>query len=501
MRIGMLTDYPAVEFCNGPALASQTFRRNMEARGHSVSLIGPRPKHRKVTGDAVLFNSLPLRSYADTPIALPWPRQTFEARPWDVIHAHSNALMMHWAPMMRELHQIPCLQTNTIHLPSFVHHGVSEKLLNGPLRGAFSLLSDFVERSFCSIYDNSDGLIVQCQGLVDYWRRIGLKVPLHIIPRPIDLRVFEQPVEEDPYRIDFKRGARLFVACRHAKEKSLDQLLRIFAEHVLPALPEASLTLIGDGPAHRELRQLAERLGVDGRCDFVGEHPHCDLPQWYAHGDLFCYPSLSETFGQVVSEALWMGMPVIGFDDGMGVAYQVKDQENGRLLSPGDEAGFGAAIVELLRTPERRAQLSEEARRRQRALVHPERVYRGYEEAYAQAIEHIKEYPPRLAKMGRLRRNFNLFTKHIYPWTWKHLTVLALGSFSTSYRPNRKVNFDAAPSPAPLALKAPAELSPQERLITAARVEDQSPLPIVEPYSPSFDEQISARSYLSSEQL
>ena len=95
MRIGMLTDYPSVEFCNGPALASQTFRRNMEARGHSVSLIGPRPKHKKVTGDAVLFKSLALRSYADTPIALPWPRQAFEARPWDVIHAHSNAMMMH----------------------------------------------------------------------------------------------------------------------------------------------------------------------------------------------------------------------------------------------------------------------------------------------------------------------------------------------------------------------------------------------------------------------
>ena len=43
MRIGMLTDYVAVDFANGPALATQTFKRNMEHRGHDVTIIGPRP--------------------------------------------------------------------------------------------------------------------------------------------------------------------------------------------------------------------------------------------------------------------------------------------------------------------------------------------------------------------------------------------------------------------------------------------------------------------------
>ena len=43
MKIGMLTDFVAVEYCNGPALACQAFRRHMENRGHHVGLIGPKP--------------------------------------------------------------------------------------------------------------------------------------------------------------------------------------------------------------------------------------------------------------------------------------------------------------------------------------------------------------------------------------------------------------------------------------------------------------------------
>ena len=144
--------------------------------------------------------------------------------------------------------------------------------------------------------------------------------------RPLTIRL-----GRDPYRYDFKRGYRLVVACRHAGEKSLDELLKVFAQEILPKTSDASLTLIGDGPVHKALKQLAKTLGIAHRTEFVGELAQKDLLTWYHHADMFVYTSLSETFGQVISETLWMGTPVVAYDDKMGVAYQVHDGKNGIL--------------------------------------------------------------------------------------------------------------------------------------------------------------------------
>ena len=85
------------------------------------------------------------------------------------------------------------------------------------------------------------------------------------------MQTFDHPVGFDPYRYDFKKGFRLVVACRHAGEKDLDELLNVFAQEILPKRADASLTLIGSGPVHKALKQLAKNLGVAHRTEFVGE--------------------------------------------------------------------------------------------------------------------------------------------------------------------------------------------------------------------------------------
>ncbi|MGB0647645.1 MAG: glycosyltransferase [Bradymonadia bacterium] len=452
MKIGMLTDFVAVEYCNGPALACQSFRRHMQNRGHQVGLIGPKPnKERKAQGETILLDSWRFRQYGNAPFAMPWPLNTYSAKPdYDIIHANSNTLLMHWAPMVRKLHGIPCIQTNTVYLPSFAHHFLPQEVLDGRFsKPFFDGLQNYVEKHFCDLYDAGDGLIVQCQGLVDYWRNKGLEVPLHIIPRPVDVLNFDQPLKADPYRLDFKKGGRLVVACRHAGEKSLDQLLEIFAEEILPKRSEASLTLIGDGPVHKPLKKLAKRLGIAHRCEFVGELPQKDLPNWYHHADVFVYTSMSETFGQVISETLWMGTPVVGFDDGMGVAYQVQDGFNGRLIKAGDCAAFGAAVVDLIDNPHKLQVLSINARANQRELVHPEIVFRAYENAYLSAIDHIKRRPPTTTEDRSLKMKWGLFKEHIFPWFWKHSVLIGSGMISSGYQPKTNVKFDAMPDPVP----------------------------------------------------
>ena len=72
----MLTDFVAVEYANGPALACQSFRRHMENRGHHVGLIGPKPsKHREASGETILLDSWRFRQYGNVPFAMPWYAQ------------------------------------------------------------------------------------------------------------------------------------------------------------------------------------------------------------------------------------------------------------------------------------------------------------------------------------------------------------------------------------------------------------------------------------------
>src|SRR5207244_3838398 len=134
-----------------------------------------------------------------------------------------------------------------------------------------------------------------------------------------------------------------------------------FGRCVGPTVRESTLPLVGDGQEHDSFRANVLRLGVMERTHFMGERPVTETPRWYRHADLFVYTSLSETYGQVVSEALWCGLPVVAFADGMGVSQQVTDGQDGVLVPPAPDLEadrrFAAEVTALLRSPPCRERL------------------------------------------------------------------------------------------------------------------------------------------------
>ena len=435
MNIAILTDYPVVSFACGPSLATQALKRYLENRGHTVTIVGPRPgaNDPPATQGSLFLDSVTFRAHPGVQMPFAWPPSAFDnAQKFDVIHSHANSLLMHWAPMMREMHGIPCLSTNTIYLPGFAQHLLPNKVYEIEwVRNWWSKYpSHAVESSFAKTYNSGDGLIVQCQALADYWKAFGLDVPLHTIPRPIDVKIFDHPLGPDPFNPAFKRGSRLIVVCRHAREKDIDKVIQVFASHVLPQIPDASLTLVGDGLEHGALKALAQKLGVAHRCDFPGEKPQKDLRHYYGHADVFAYASVTETYGQVISEALWCGTPVVAIDDKMGVAFQVKDGEDGVLVPSGQGQldRLGDALVRVLGTPGLRDKLGARAASRARERVAPDVVYGQYEAAYASAIEHIRAHPPEPFQRRSPLAWWKMFGSHIWPWTGLQGTLVAVAS-------------------------------------------------------------------------
>lgn len=96
-----------------------------------------------------------------------------------------------------------------------------------------------------------------------------------------------------------REGKEHLLVCvgRLSPEKGVDELIK-----VLPSLPNCALWLAGDGPFRPELERLAQQLSVPVK--FLGYQSGTALHSVYAVADLFVCPSLTETFGQTVNEAL-----------------------------------------------------------------------------------------------------------------------------------------------------------------------------------------------------
>jgi hypothetical protein len=149
--------------------------------------------------------------------------------------------------------------------------------------------------------------------------------------------------------------------------------------------------LVGDGPDHDAFVRHAERLGLADRVFFTGERTLAEMPRWYRNADLFVYTSLSETYGQVVSEALYCRLPVVAFDDAMGVSGQITDGVDGYLVSPneaGADAVFAARVLELLGDRAKREGFAEAARRLALRRCDRTRIIDRYYEAFEEARMH-----------------------------------------------------------------------------------------------------------------
>jgi glycosyltransferase involved in cell wall biosynthesis len=120
-------------------------------------------------------------------------------------------------------------------------------------------------------------------------------------------------------------------------EKRIDML-----RPALDALPGARLAIVGDGPNREELQTLFEGTNTVFTGFLLGEA----LSRAYASGDVFCFPSASETFGNVVLEAMASGLPVIVSRSG-GQVDHVRQGVNGLLFPTEDQNALVDAVVRL----------------------------------------------------------------------------------------------------------------------------------------------------------
>lgn len=165
---------------------------------------------------------------------------------------------------------------------------------------------------------------------------------VRVVARGVDTKLF------DPARRSAKLRARwglgpdglaVIYLGRIAAEKNLELAIEAF-EKIRDRCPGARFVWVSTGP-------VAESLGSrHPEYIFAGLRLGEDLATHFASADLFLFPSLTETFGNVTIEAMASGVPTIAFDCGAARAH-LRDREHGRLVPSGDETSFMDAAVSL----------------------------------------------------------------------------------------------------------------------------------------------------------
>lgn len=141
---------------------------------------------------------------------------------------------------------------------------------------------------------------------------------------------------------------------RLGREKNLPYLaraMRLLAERGA----HFKLVIVGQGPLRRTLEQRVPDAHFTGH--LTGEA----LSRVYASADVFVFPSIAETFGNVVLEAFASGLPVVGVDAG-AVPELVTPNWNGLLAAPDSPATFADKVHSLLQRPADLARLGVGAR-------------------------------------------------------------------------------------------------------------------------------------------
>jgi len=145
---------------------------------------------------------------------------------------------------------------------------------------------------------------------------------------------------------------------------------------VRASFPDVLFLLAGDGPDRARLEDAVRQAGLERAVRFLGRR--ADVPELLAVASLLVLPSLAESFGFVLVEALSVGVPVVASATG-GVPEVVEHGRNGLLVPPGQPLPLAEAVLALLADPERRRALGEAGRA---GTFTAEAMVRGYEEVY-----------------------------------------------------------------------------------------------------------------------
>lgn len=294
-------------------------------RGVEVTVIAPnRPDRLEEAGTPYTFVGVPgfpLPRYPELRFGWPAPARLqaiwSRTRP-DLVHIATEGPLGWSALRAADACQIPAVSSFHTNFHSYGRHY------------GFGFLKSAVLLWLRHCHNRSLRTFVPSSDLLESLRAGGFQ-NLRLFSRGVDTSLFGPHQRDDRLRQSWGASHGTPVALytgRLAGEKNLELVIRTWQE-MRGELPDLKLVLVGDGPDLRRLQALAPEA------HFAGMQGGQNLAAHYASADCFLFASVTETFGNVVTEAMASGLPVLAYDYAAPARF-IKPGHNG-FLAPYDQ--------------------------------------------------------------------------------------------------------------------------------------------------------------------
>ena len=326
---------------NGVAGTVARVVEGLRARSHRVQLVRPRQPQAPLSAikpglEDLLLPSLPIPNYPGLRMGLPAAGtlgRVWAARRPDVVHIATEGPLGWSALRAARRLALPVTSDFRTNFHAYSsHYGIG--WLRRPIMG---YLRGFHNAAQCTM--------VPTEALRRELQSAGFERVV-AVARGVDAQRFSPSDRSEELRRAWGAGPDDLVVLlvgRLAPEKNIDDLMLAFAA-IRSAQPRARLVLVGDGPSRTALQARFPAV------IFAGMQTGDDLTRHYASGDLFVFPSVTETFGNVVVEAMASGLPVLAYDRA-AASLVVKTGVNGALAAVGDRATFVQHAAALAADP------------------------------------------------------------------------------------------------------------------------------------------------------
>lgn len=350
LHIVLVTETYSPEI-NGVAMTLRHLVDGLARRGHRITIVRPRQRHEsprysvthRVACRQVRLPGVPIPGYPQLRLGLPAYRRLRQvwtlSRP-DLVHVATEGPLGASA--------ITTARRLSIPVTSSFHTNFDQ--YTGDYR--IGWLKPVVAAWLRHIHNRTRRTFIPTRDLLARLESEGYR-NLRLLSRGVDTALFNPARRDDSLRVSWgvePDGLAVVHVGRIAAEKNYPLLFRAF-DAIKAVEPRARLVLVGDGP----LLSYYQKQRPDAV--FTGFYTGAKLARHYASGDIYLHTSMTETFGNVVTEALGSGLAVGAFDYAAAHEF-IRPGENGLLAPVGDEAAYIANAVRLATEPALRTRLA-----------------------------------------------------------------------------------------------------------------------------------------------
>jgi len=351
----------------GVPMSIETFRQEFESLGHKVFIFAPNfPGYSDKNKNVFRYPSLDIDIKFRLPLGIPYSfkiDKILEDLDIDIIHSHHPNLLGSVALKWAKKKKVPLV---------FTWHTLYDQYTNFVPFLPAKFAANWIIKRAVKYANQANAVIVPTESVMPIIQKWGVReldpsTSLGMTKKriiPIATGVVESEfLNPDRKIVREKYGIKddeilLLLVSRLTAEKNINFLFETVLE-ILRKNEKTKFMLAGDGYLLSELKAKAKKENLEDRIIFAGIVARKELKNYYVAGDIFVYASKSETQGMIITEAMYVGLPIVAVK-APGIESLVENNRNG-ILTAERKDEFVLAVEKLIADEGLRKKMGEES--------------------------------------------------------------------------------------------------------------------------------------------